>query len=148
MKTWEVLTFQIRCVGFTHAHTSHHVAGIFFFWFLLDVDIDNAFILGSFETVAGQRKQTKKQFREELATELISKCNMRQRGGRQSQDAILRLTQRHFPKCLGDLAQCKVCSKQHTHKCSHYGCEHCGNVIEINLQKTITFSKLHILCWG
>ena len=46
------------------------------FWFFLDVAIDNVFILASFETVAGQRKRTNKQFLEELAAELISKYNM------------------------------------------------------------------------
>ena len=83
---------------YTCTHKSSRCWYLRLFWFLLDVAIDSAFILASFETVAGQRKWTNKQFREELATELISKCNMRLQGGRQSQDAILRLTQRHFPK--------------------------------------------------
>ena len=78
--------------------------------------IDNAFILTSVETVAGQHKWTNKQFQEELATEPISKCNVRQQGTHQSQDAPSCVTQRHFPKCLGDIAQCKVCNIQHTYK--------------------------------
>ena len=94
----------------------------------MDVAIDNTFILACFETVAGHSKQTNKQFQEELATELISKCNVWQRGGCQAQDAPSHLTQWHFPKCLGDIAQCKVCSKQHTCKHSYYGSEDYGNV--------------------
>ena len=60
---------------YTCTHKSSHWWYLRLFWFLFNVAIDNTFILVSFETVAGQRKRTNKQFREELATDLISKCN-------------------------------------------------------------------------
>jgi len=101
------------------------------FWFLLDVAIDNAFILESFrpDRTPAPRRRTHKDFREELATELLSKFSSRKHSGRQVQDAPARLVQRHFPKHLGTAdSQCVVCRKEHTRKRTRYGCEDCGNV--------------------
>ena len=98
------------------------------FWFLVDLAIDNAFILESFrpDRMPGQHKRKNKDFRKELATELLSKYSSWQRSGRQVQNAPARLTQRHFP--LGTVGQHVVCSKEHTCKRTMYGCRDCGNV--------------------
>ena len=100
------------------------------FWFCLDLAVDNAYIL---ECCVRDRepalpRRTNKQFRKELASELLSKYNSRQRSGRQAQNAPARLLQRHFPDKLENDGQCVVCSKQHTRKRSRFGCKDCGNV--------------------
>ena len=94
------------------------------FWFLVDLAIDNAFVLECW--FHDMRKN--KQFRKELAMELLSKYSSRKIIGRQVQDAPARLMQRHFPDNLGTDSQCVVCSKKHTRKRSRYGCRDYGNV--------------------
>ena len=112
---------------YTCTHKSSRRWYLRLFWFLLDVAVDNAFILECSLRPAGGRRKSK-EFRKELATHLLSRHNSRQRAGRQVQNAPARLLQRHFPKYLGDNGQCVVCRKEHTRKRTRYGCADCGNV--------------------
>ena len=111
---------------YTCTHRSSRRWYLRLFWFLVDLAIDNALILESFRP--DQRRRKNKDFRKELATELLSKYISRQRAGRQAQNAPARLLQRHFPDNLGTDSQCVVCSKEHTRKRTRYGCKDCGNV--------------------
>ena len=88
---------------YTCTHKSSHRWYIRLFWFLIDLAIDNAFVIESFrpDGMPTPLRQVNKDFHEELATELISKFNSRQRGGRQAQNAPAWLVQRHFPVYLG-----------------------------------------------
>ena len=92
------------------------------FWFLVDLAIDNAFVLECWfrDRTPGQVRSKNKQFRKELGTELLSKYSSRKIIGRQVQDAPAWLMQRHFPDNLG--------TDSHTRKRSRYGCRDCGNV--------------------
>ena len=112
---------------YTCTHKSSRRWYLRLFWFLLDLAVDNAFILECYSRPSGGRRKSK-EFRKELATHLMGMHNSRQRAGRQAQNVPAWLLQRHFPDKLGTSVQCIVCSKQHTRKRSNYGCVDCGNV--------------------
>ena len=114
---------------YTCTHRSSRRWYLRLFWFLVDLAIDNAFILESFkpDRTPAQHRCKNKDFHTELATELLSKYSSRQRSGRQVQNAPARLSQRHFPDNLGICNQCVVC-KEHTRKRTKFGCKDCGNV--------------------
>ena len=114
---------------YTCTHKSHRWY-LRLFWFLVDLAVDNAFILESFrrDRMPAQCKRKNKDFRKELATELLSKYSSQQCSGRQVQNAPAWLMQRHFPDHLVTVGQCVVCSKEHTRKRTMYGCKDCGNV--------------------
>ena len=115
---------------YTCTHKSSRKWYFRLFWFLVDLAIDNAFVLECWfcDRTPGQTRRKNKAFRKELATELLSKYRSRKNPGRQVQNAPARLMQRHFPDNLGTDSQCVVCSKEHTRKRSRYGCKDCGNV--------------------
>ena len=84
------------------------------FWFLIDLAIDNAFVLECTvcERAPGLLKRKNKHFHKELATELLSKHNSQFQRGRQVQNAAARLMQQHFPVNLGIDSQCVWCSRE------------------------------------
>ena len=125
---------------YTCTHKSSRRWYLRLFWFLLDVAVDNAFILEcSLRPAGGRRKHI--EFCKELATHLLSMHNSWQHAGRQVQNAPARLMQRYFSKYLGDNGQCIVCRTEHTHKCTRYGCEDCSNVIYV-LTPALGFTTL------
>ena len=73
----------------------------YIFYFLLDVAITNAFILMKKHTNKGS-KMTIKDFRLELASELIGDYCSRRRRGRTSSSSIRSLPLRHFPVKVND----------------------------------------------
>ena len=95
---------------YTCTHKSSHRL----FWFLVDLAIDNAFVLECIirERTPGLHKRKNKNFHKELATELLSKHNSRLQPGCQVQNAPARLMQRHFPVNLGIDSQCVWCSRE------------------------------------
>ena len=111
---------------YTCTHKSSRRWYLRLFWFLLDLAIDNAFILECCSLPTRSRRKSK-QFRKELATHLLGLHSSRQHAGRQAQNAP-RLVQRHFPKYLGTDGRCVVCSTGDARKRTRYGCEDCGNV--------------------
>ena len=115
---------------YTCTHKSSRRWYLRMFWFLVDLAIDNAFILECIirESTPGQHKRTNKLFRKELATELLSKHSSRTRAGCQAQNAPARLMQQHFPDILGTDSQCVWCSREKKRKRTRYGCKDCGDV--------------------
>jgi len=116
---------------YTCTHKSSRQWYLRLFWFLLDVAIDNAFFLESFrpDRTPAPRSRTNKDFRLELATELLGKFSSRQRSGRHVVEPPARLVQCHFSKRLGSAdSQCVLCRREHTRKRTRYGCADCGNV--------------------
>ena len=97
------------------------------FWFLLDLAIDNAYILECHFNPTCKRNGIKG-FREELATILLSQHSSRHRSGRQAQEKPARLMDCHFPVNLHVQALCLVCSCPNTRKHTNFGCRECGNV--------------------
>ena len=122
------LADQIRRF-YTCTHKSSRKWYLWLFWFLVDLAINNAYIIESFWRKHENRfKRKSKEFRKQLATELLSMHSSRQRAGRQAQNVPARLVQRHFPDIVGTDNQCVVCSKSHTRRRTRYGCKDCGNV--------------------
>jgi len=97
------------------------------FWFLLDLAIDNAYILECHFNPACKHNGIKG-FREESARLLLSQHSSRQRSGRQAQEKPARLVDRHFPVNLHVQALCLVCSRLNARKRTNFGCRECGNV--------------------
>ena len=87
----------------------------YIFYFLLDVAITNAFILIKHHTPNGS-KVSIKNFRVNLATQLIGEYCSRRRRGRTSSSAIRPLPLRHFPVKVDD--ECHP-GKRRRGNCSH-----------------------------
>ena len=121
----------------------------YIFYFLLDVAITNAFILIKNHTSKGS-KMTIKDFRLELASELIGDYYSHRRRGRTSSSSIRSLPLLHFPvkvdddSCLpkrkrGNCAQCRMTkhSRMNTswfyRECSAWLC-HSGDADDCFLQ--------------
>lgn len=97
------------------------------FWFVLDLAIDNAFVLQC-QFNSSTKGKGIKGFREELATDLLSTYKCRQRSGRQTQERPARCVERHFPARLDNQGDCEVCSRPKDRHRSNFGCKDCGNV--------------------
>ena len=100
------------------------------FWFIIDLAIDNAYILECCiqDRTPCQGRHNNKPFHKKLATELLSKHSSQKIVGHQVQNAPARLSQWHFPDSLETDGQCVACSKEHTRNSSRYGCKDSGNV--------------------
>ena len=103
------------------------------FWFFLETSIINAFILmqeSPNHTPARNRTQRKlahREFRLQLAKELIGTFTARQTTGRPSRaESIGRYTERHFPIELDTTAACVHCSNRSKRKRTKFGCGPCG----------------------
>ena len=88
---------------YTYTHRSSRKWYFRLFWFLLDLAIDNAYVLECWtrDRTPGQGRRKNKLFRKEIATELLSKCSSQKTPGHLIQNAPTQLTQRHFPDNLG-----------------------------------------------
>ena len=77
---------------YTCTHKSSCKWGLQLFWFLLDLAIDNAYILEHCiqDRTPGQRRHNNKLFRKELATELLSKYSLQKVAGCQLQNTPAR----------------------------------------------------------
>ena len=105
------------CRFYICTHKSSRKWYLQLFWFLVDLAINNAYIIESFWREHENRfKRKSREFRKQLATELLSMHSSRQRAGRQAQNVPARLVQRHFPDNLGTDNQCVVCSKSRTRR--------------------------------
>ena len=119
---------QLR--GYYSCRTKSRKFYRYIFYFLLDVAITNAFILHKHYSNSPQTSL--KDFRVQLATELIGDYCSRKRPGRQgSQQRSLPL--RHFPiKLPSDvpdkrkLGRCTRCSKAHQRSDTQWYCQECG----------------------
>ena len=98
------------------------------FYFLLDICTVNAHIVQS-ET-PHQTNLTQKEFRLELARELMSSYNARKhrKRGRNSTNASpsLVFSENHFPDKLEKPAQCRACSASGLRRRSSYCCKQCN----------------------
>ena len=111
--------------------------------FFLKMSIINAFILmqesPNHATACNktQKKLAQKEFRLQLAKDLIGTYSACQTIGRPSHtEPISRFTDRHFPIDLGSTAACIHCSNKSKHMRSKFGCGPCGNIY------------LCVLCFG
>lgn len=105
------------------------------FWFFLETSIINAFVLMQVSpnhTPARNKTQKKlahREFRLQLAKDLIGTYTARQATGRPSRaESIGRYTERHFPIELDTTAACVHCSSRSKRKRTKFGCGPCGNV--------------------
>lgn len=95
------------------------------FWYLVDIAIVNSHILESESTNHATRPQ--KDFRLELATQLLSYHSSRRKRGRPSgASPSARYNERHFPIELDCTRQCQVCSNKKARKRTKYGCLSCS----------------------
>ena len=114
---------------YTCTHKSSRRWYLRLFWFLVDLAVDNAYILECcMREKTGLSRRTNLIFRKKLATELLSMHSSRSHSGRQAQNVPARLVQWHFPAKLGSDSQCVMCSRQSTRKHTRFGCKDCGNV--------------------
>ena len=96
--------------NYYHVRTKCRKSYKYFFWFLFDVAISNAYILSKYNKDAKAKYKDSKSFRVELGKQLIGTYNARKRPGRrQSISAPKRFRATHFPR-FGDGKQ---------HKCSY-----------------------------
>ena len=94
------------------------------FWILVDLAIDNAYILECcMREKTGLSRRTNLISHKKLATELLSMHSLQSHYGRQVQNVPARLVQRHFPAKLGSDSQCVS-----TRKRNRFDCKDCGNV--------------------
>ena len=97
----------------------------YIFWFLLDVVITNSFILHQFAP-APRKALTQKQFRVQLARELIGDYNGRKQPGRpRSFPSASTSSKRQHPQHFPRKAEKGRCRKCHTHYTTWY-CAECG----------------------
>ena len=128
---------------YTCSRKSAHKWYMRLFWFFLETSIINAFILmqESPNHAAARNKTQKKlahkEFRLQLARDLIGTYTARQAIGRPSHaEPIGCFTDRHFPIDLGSTAACVHCSNKSKRTRSKFGCGPCGNI------------HLCVLCFG
>ena len=95
------------------------------FWYLIDIAIVNAHILEAESPNHSARPQ--KDFRVELASDLLSCHSSRKKRGRPSDASpSARYNERHFPVELTSTRQCHVCSAKSARKRTKYGCMSCS----------------------
>ena len=123
---------QLR--GYYRCRTKSRKFYKYIFYFLLDVAITNAFILMKNHTSKGS-KMTIKDFRLELASELIGDYCSRRRRGRTSSSSIRSLPLRHFPVKIDDdscppkrkRGNCAQCRKtKHSRMNTSWFCRECS----------------------
>ena len=123
---------QLR--GYYRCRTKSRKFYKYIFYFLLDVAITNAFILMKNHTSKGS-KMTIKDFRLELASELIGDYCSRRRRGRTSSSSIRSLPLRHFPVKVDDdscppkrkRGNCAQCRKtKHSRMNTSWFCRECS----------------------
>ena len=98
----------------------------YIFWFLFDVTIINAFILKQFALASGRKRLPLKDFRVQLAKELIGDYCSRKQLGRPrvlppATTSEKRQLPQHFPRKAAK-GRCRIC---HTHYTTWY-CAECG----------------------
>ena len=122
---------QLR--GYYCCHTKSRKFYKYIFYFLLDVVITNSFILYK-EYAADPVHKTVKEFRLQLARELIGEYCSRRRAGRRG-SAIVPLPLRHFPITLTPESpskrkhvrgRCARCFKSHQRSDTIWFCRECG----------------------
>jgi hypothetical protein len=98
----------------------------YIFWFLFDVAIVNSFILYGMSPATG-RKKTMKEFRVELAHQLIGSYNSRRYGGRphaNSTSRPKRMKVPHYP-VKSSRGRCKACYKEGRMSTTTWWCNEC-----------------------
>ena len=96
------------------------------FYFFLDVGIVNAHLLETETPHCARRKQ--KEFRIELAKEMMALHSSRKRKGRSSVESAppsLRFCECHFPELLPSVLNCRYCSTAVNRKRTKYCCNQC-----------------------
>ncbi len=118
----------------------------YFFWFIVDVALSNAYILTKFDTYLSDTYKTIKSFRIELAKQMIGDYNSRKRRGRRTSNYVKSKKITHFPKKTED-------GKQHryhyhytylkTRKYTTWFCHDCQQYLCHNGREDDCFLKYH-----
>ena len=96
------------------------------FYYFLDVGVVNAHVLETESPHCARRSQ--KEFRIELAREMMAQHSSRKRRSRSSVDSAspsLRFCERHFPDLLQSVLNCRYCSSKANRKRTKYCCKQC-----------------------
>ena len=112
------------------------------FYFFLDVAVVNAHVLESISPHCQNRSQ--KDFRIELARELMSCHTSRKRKIRTSTDSAppsARFCERHFPDILPKPLNCRYCSTSSSRKRTSYCCTHLFHSVHFRVLNCITLSN-------
>ena len=115
---------QLR--GYYSVRTKSRKSYKYLFWFLFDVAVVNSFILYGLSPAVG-RKKTLKEFRVELAHQLIGSYNSRKYRGRPQSNQTSksrRVNVPHYPtKC--NRGRCRKCSKEGRRITTSWWCNEC-----------------------
>ena len=115
---------QLR--GYYSVRTKSRKSYKYLFWFLFDVAIVNSFILYQLSPATG-RKKTMKDFRVELAHQLIGSYNSRKYKGRPQANQTnrpRRMKVSHYPR-KSSRGRCRLCSKEGLRVTTTWWCEDC-----------------------
>lgn len=135
---------QLR--GYYHVRLKCRKHYKYVFWFLFDLAITNAFIL--YQTQPGNRRKTLRDFRTDLAKELINNYSSRKRAGRPSiAPPTTRFCSSHFPMKVADTPRhrCYYCylEMKRRHDTDWY-CNDCKlHLCHTGLRATDCFRKYH-----
>ena len=95
------------------------------FWYVVDLSIVNAHILEV--NSPNHPSRSHRDFRVQLASELLSGHSSRRKRGRPSDPSpVTRFIKRHFPAEFGSMRQCQVCTTASSRKRTKYGCSSCN----------------------
>lgn len=114
------------------------------FYFFLDVGIVNAHILETELPHCAKRSQ--KEFRVELAREMMALHSSRKKRATNSVDSASpsrRFCERHFPDVLSGVLDCRYCSSKTNRKRTKYCCKQCNEAEPIPLCVVPCFRLFH-----
>ena len=114
------------------------------FYFFLDVGVVNAHILETESPHSAHRSH--KDFRIELAREMMALHSSRKRKVRSSVDSVppsVRFCERHFPNQLPGVLNCCYCSSGVNRKRTKYCCKQCNESAPVPLCVVPSFRLYH-----
>ena len=114
------------------------------YYFFLDIGIVNAHLMETETPHCACRRQ--KEFRIELAKEMMAQNSSRKRKGRSSVESVppsLRFCERHFPELLLCILNCGYCSTAMNRKRTKYCCHQCNEQEPVPLCIVPRFHLLH-----
>jgi hypothetical protein len=112
------------------------------FYFGLDVAVVNAHIVH--QNTPNCPKITQKEFRMELAKELLSMHSVRKiLGSRTVDGGPSRYIERHWPTKLEKSLHCRICSQAKTRRRTSYGCKQCSSDQPVPLCVVLCFRLYH-----
>ena len=112
--------------GYYHVRLKSRKMYKYIFWFLFDVTINNTFIVHQFAPSSGRKHRLLKDFRVQLARELIGDyCSRKQLGRPRALPPATTSEKRQLPQHFPRKAAKGRCRKCHTHYTTWY-CAECG----------------------